>query len=56
MRALVLGGYDAVGARVVTQLRASGDLVLAAGRDTTRADRVIGLVNRLPSSPPRPGR
>jgi saccharopine dehydrogenase-like NADP-dependent oxidoreductase len=38
---LVLGGYGAVGALIGEQLRAGGDEVLVAGRDRTRADRVI---------------
>lgn len=38
---LVLGGYGAVGALIVEQLRAAGDEVFVAGRDRTRADRVI---------------
>lgn len=41
--ALVLGGYGAVGARIVAQLRASGEVAFAAGRDAARADRVIDL-------------
>lgn len=36
---LVLGGYDTVGARIVGRLRANGEVVFAAGRDLTRADR-----------------
>jgi hypothetical protein len=43
MKALVLGGYGAVGARVVDALRAAGDEALAAGRDPARADRVVDL-------------
>lgn len=41
MRVLVLGGYGAVGAKVVAELRSSGDTAFAAGRDPARADRVI---------------
>ncbi len=41
MRALVLGGYGAVGAETVAELRSAGDTAFAAGRDPSRADRVI---------------
>jgi uncharacterized protein YbjT (DUF2867 family) len=41
VRVLVLGGYGAVGAKVVAELRSSGDTAFAAGRDPSRADRVI---------------
>jgi hypothetical protein len=40
---LVLGGYGAVGAPVVDELRAHGHTALAAGRDPTRADRPVDL-------------
>ncbi|MGC5009529.1 saccharopine dehydrogenase [Streptosporangium sp. DT93] len=43
MRALVLGGYGAVGARIVDGLRAGGDVALAAGRDVARADVRVDL-------------
>jgi saccharopine dehydrogenase-like NADP-dependent oxidoreductase len=43
MTTLVLGGYGAVGARIVALLRADGQAVVAAGRDPTRADRVVDL-------------
>jgi hypothetical protein len=43
MNVLVLGGYGAVGAKIVTELRASGAVALSAGRDGARADRVIDL-------------
>ncbi|MCG5211926.1 saccharopine dehydrogenase [Streptosporangium sp. KLBMP 9127] len=43
MKALVLGGYGAVGVHVVTELRARGDVALAAGRDPRRADLVVDL-------------
>ena len=43
MKVLVLGGYGAVGARIVAQLRTTGDVALAAGRDPARADRVVDL-------------
>jgi saccharopine dehydrogenase-like NADP-dependent oxidoreductase len=43
MKALVLGGYGAVGAHVVAELRAGGDTAFSAGRDATKADRVIDL-------------
>lgn len=43
MNALVLGGYGAVGARIVGALRAAGDVAVAAGRDRVRADRVVDL-------------
>ena len=43
MRALVLGGYGAVGAEVASQLRAGGDEAVVAGRDPARADRVVDL-------------
>ena len=45
MRALVLGGYGAVGARIVAQLRSGGDVAIAAGRDPARADRVVNLAD-----------
>lgn len=40
---LVLGGYGAVGHRVGMQLRSGGDTAVSAGRDPTRADRVVDL-------------
>jgi hypothetical protein len=43
---LVLGGYGAVGAKVVAEARANGDVVFAAGRDPARADRVVDLRDR----------
>lgn len=43
MKALVLGGYGAVGAEVVSELGAGGDDCLVAGRDPARADRVVDL-------------
>lgn len=43
MQILVLGGYGAVGARVVAELRAQGEVALTAGRDPRRADRVVDL-------------
>ncbi|MFE7245380.1 hypothetical protein [Streptomyces sp. NPDC057580] len=43
MKALVLGGYGAVGAHIVSDLRAHGDTAYAAGRDPARADRVLDL-------------
>jgi len=43
MRVLVLGGYGATGARIVGLLRAGGDTAVVAGRDPTRADRVLDL-------------
>jgi hypothetical protein len=43
VRVLILGGYGAVGARVARELRADGDTALVAGRDHTRADRVVDL-------------
>ncbi|MDK1474850.1 saccharopine dehydrogenase [Streptomyces sp. 549] len=43
MRVLVLGGYGAVGSRVVTLLREQGHKALAAGRDAAKADRVVDL-------------
>lgn len=43
MNVLVLGGYGAVGRHVVAALREAGDTAYAAGRDTTRADRVVDL-------------
>jgi NAD(P)-dependent dehydrogenase (short-subunit alcohol dehydrogenase family) len=42
-RALVLGGYGAVGRITVQQLREKGDTAYAAGRDPARADRVLDL-------------
>jgi saccharopine dehydrogenase-like NADP-dependent oxidoreductase len=46
MRALVLGGYGAVGADTVAELRSAGDTAFAAGRDPSRADRVVDLTSR----------
>jgi uncharacterized protein YbjT (DUF2867 family) len=43
MRALVLGGHGAVGAGIVSALRAAGDIALAAGPDPARADRFVDL-------------
>jgi saccharopine dehydrogenase-like NADP-dependent oxidoreductase len=43
---LVLGGYGAVGAPVVDELRAQGHTALTAGRDPTRADRPVDLRER----------
>ncbi|MBG0831892.1 saccharopine dehydrogenase [Planomonospora sp. ID67723] len=43
MKVLVLGGYGAVGARIVTELRAGGAAALAAGRDSRRADVTVDL-------------
>lgn len=43
MRVLVLGGYGAVGARLVALLRAGGHAAHAAGRDPAHADRVVDL-------------
>jgi saccharopine dehydrogenase-like NADP-dependent oxidoreductase len=43
MRALILGGYGAVGARVCAALRARGHDAIAAGRDAARADRVLDV-------------
>jgi hypothetical protein len=43
VRALVLGGYGAVGSLVVERLRAQGATVHAAGRDPQRADRMVDL-------------
>jgi NAD(P)-dependent dehydrogenase (short-subunit alcohol dehydrogenase family) len=43
MRALVLGGYGAVGTGVVEELRAHGHVALAAGRDPARADLAMDL-------------
>ena len=45
MRALVLGGYGAVGARIVGHLRSGGDVAIAARRDPARADRVVNLAD-----------
>ncbi|RZS36437.1 hypothetical protein EV193_107118 [Herbihabitans rhizosphaerae] len=45
MNVLVLGGYGAVGAEIVAELRDSGDTVLAAGRDPARADRVVDVTD-----------
>jgi saccharopine dehydrogenase-like NADP-dependent oxidoreductase len=44
MRVLVLGG--AVGAEVMTQLRAQGAVAIGAGRNPQRADRVVDLGDR----------
>jgi saccharopine dehydrogenase-like NADP-dependent oxidoreductase len=43
MRTMVLGGSGAVGARIVGQLQAAGGIVVTAGRDPARADRVVDL-------------
>lgn len=43
MRALVLGGYGAVGILVAEQLRERGHTTFAAGRDPARADRTLDL-------------
>jgi hypothetical protein len=43
MTVLVLGGYGAVGARIVAELRHEGAEAIAAGRDPVRADRVVDL-------------
>jgi len=46
MTVLVLGGYGAVGARIVAELRHEGTEAIAAGRDPLRADRVVDLRDR----------
>jgi saccharopine dehydrogenase-like NADP-dependent oxidoreductase len=46
MRVLVLGGYGAVGARVIARLRERGVDALAAGRDPRRADVVVDARDR----------
>lgn len=46
MRALVLGGYGAVGAPLVAELKDRGVVAIIAGRDPARADRVVDLVDR----------
>ncbi|WP_280218503.1 NAD-dependent epimerase/dehydratase family protein [Nocardia neocaledoniensis] len=43
MSVLVLGGYGAVGAHLVRLLRAQHIPVITAGRDSTRADRVVDV-------------
>jgi saccharopine dehydrogenase-like NADP-dependent oxidoreductase len=43
MRALILGGYGAVGSPVVAALRGEGHEAVTAGRDRTRADRAVDL-------------
>ncbi|MGW3859227.1 hypothetical protein [Micromonospora arida] len=43
MRVLVIGGYGATGSRITALLKAAGDVVFTAGRDTARADRVLDL-------------
>jgi saccharopine dehydrogenase-like NADP-dependent oxidoreductase len=43
VKVLVLGGYGAVGAYLVTELRQGGTTVVVAGRDQARADRVIDV-------------
>lgn len=45
MSVLVLGGYGAVGGRVVRLLRAQGWDIVVAGRDGTLADRVVDLAD-----------
>ncbi|RVW00828.1 NAD-dependent epimerase/dehydratase family protein [Rhodococcus spongiicola] len=42
---LVLGGYGAVGTELVERLRTLGIGALAAGRDRTRADRVVDVTD-----------
>jgi hypothetical protein len=43
MKAMILGGYGAVGAGVADDLRARGCAVVTTGRDPARADLVIDL-------------
>ena len=43
MRALVLGGAGEVGARIVAELRASGDVAFAVDRQAARVDRVVDI-------------
>lgn len=43
MKALVLGGYGAVGAHLAAELRRRGETVVTAGRDPARADVVVDL-------------
>lgn len=43
MRTLVLGGYGAVDARVVAELRSGGQVAVFAGRERRRAGRVVDL-------------
>lgn len=40
---LVLGGYGAVGSHLMAEFRSAGDTASAAGRDATRADRIVDL-------------
>ena len=51
MRTLVLGGYGAVGGRIVALLRAAGDVAWSAGRDAARADRTVNLTRPYDSLP-----
>jgi saccharopine dehydrogenase-like NADP-dependent oxidoreductase len=48
MKVLVLGGYGAVGARIVSELRERGVTALSAGRDPARAEVVLGSFDSLP--------
>ncbi|CAM3373556.1 hypothetical protein KIPE111705_05370 [Kibdelosporangium persicum] len=43
MKALILGGYGAVGRHLVTELHEYGDVAVQAGRDATRAQAVVDL-------------
>lgn len=43
MRAMVLGGYGAVGARASAELRAQGHDAITAGRDATPSGRVVDV-------------
>lgn len=43
MKVLVLGGYGAVGGRLVSELRRRESLVVATGRDPDRADLAVDL-------------
>ena len=51
MRTLVLGGYGAVGGRIVALLRAAGAVAWSAGRDAARADRMVNLTRPYDSLP-----
>lgn len=46
MRVLILGGYGAVGARILAGLREGGHQALAAGRDPDRAGPVLDLTDQ----------
>lgn len=50
MKVLVLGGYGAVGARIVSELREHGVTALSAGRDPARAEVVVRSFDTMPEA------